>query len=168
MILAFCLYKYFPYGGLQRDFTQVIQELNRRGIYIRVYTLSWQGTIPDYMELIIVPIKAWQNHTRYRKFSAWVTMHLKENPVKAVIGFNKMPGLDIYYAADPCYIAKIDTDRQWIYGYLRRTHHFLNYERAVFSESAKKLTTAGVVNLVRLGASPFADRPIRPPPPACG
>ncbi|PRM86853.1 hypothetical protein CJ671_10700 [Aliarcobacter cryaerophilus] len=41
-------------------------------------------------------------------------------------------------------------------------------KQPLFSESAKKLTTAGVVNLVRLGASPFADRPIRPHPPACG
>ncbi|MEG0533340.1 MAG: hypothetical protein RR610_18755, partial [Citrobacter sp.] len=25
MIIAFCLYKYFPYGGLQRDFLRVAQ-----------------------------------------------------------------------------------------------------------------------------------------------
>ena len=137
MILAFCLYKYFLFGGLQRDFIKIAYESYRRGIRIRVYTLSWQGDVPDYIELVLVPVTAWQNHTRYRKYSAWVSTHLEKNQVDSVIGFNKMPHLDIYYAADPCYMAKIDMERQWIYPYLRRTHHLLHYENSVFSTKAK-------------------------------
>ena len=45
--------------------------------------------------------------------AAWVEQHLKSDPVKGVIGFNKMPGLDIYYAADACYEEKAQTQRSY-------------------------------------------------------
>lgn len=32
----------------------------------------------------------------------WVLAHLKQHPAERIIGFNKMPGLDVY-AADVCY-----------------------------------------------------------------
>ena len=41
MQLAFVLYKYFPFGGLQRDFMRIALECQRRGHQIRVYTLIW-------------------------------------------------------------------------------------------------------------------------------
>ena len=31
MIVAFCLYKYFPFGGLQRDFMRIAQTVAARG-----------------------------------------------------------------------------------------------------------------------------------------
>ena len=30
MIVAFCLYKYFPFGGLQRDFMRIAQTVAAR------------------------------------------------------------------------------------------------------------------------------------------
>ena len=44
--LAFCLYKYFPQGGLQLDFLHIAKDCQRRGHEIRVYTLEWVGDIP--------------------------------------------------------------------------------------------------------------------------
>ena len=41
MQLAFVLYKYFPFGGLQRDFMRIALECQQRGHKIRVYTLIW-------------------------------------------------------------------------------------------------------------------------------
>ena len=43
MKVALCLFKYFPYGGLQRDFLRIAKELKARGHEIRVYVQSWQG-----------------------------------------------------------------------------------------------------------------------------
>ncbi|MFB0970171.1 MAG: glycosyltransferase family 1 protein, partial [Pseudomonadales bacterium] len=40
MQLAFCLYKYFPYGGLQRDFMRIALDCQDKGHKIRVYTLA--------------------------------------------------------------------------------------------------------------------------------
>ncbi len=43
MRVAFCLYKYFPFGGLQRDFMRIAQTVAARGYQVRVYTQSWEG-----------------------------------------------------------------------------------------------------------------------------
>ena len=43
MQLAFLLYKYFPYGGMQRDFRRFVEESQKRGHACRVYYISWQG-----------------------------------------------------------------------------------------------------------------------------
>ena len=135
--LAFCLYKYFPYGGLQRDFLKIAMNCQRRGHKIRVFTLVWHGEIPDGIEVSIVPVTALTNHTRYERFSRWVEMALKLNPVDAVVGINKMPHLDIYYAADSCYQEKAISQRGKIYRLLPRYRHFSRYEKAVFGQQSK-------------------------------
>lgn len=133
MQLAFVLYKYFPYGGLQRDFLRIAQICQQRGHQIRVYTLIWEGDIPDGFDVIVAPVKAFSNHRRNEKFTAWVKKDLARRPVDRLIGFNKMPGLDVYYAADPCFEDKAQTLRNPLYRLWGRYKHFAEYERAVFS-----------------------------------
>ena len=106
MRLAFLLYKYFPYGGMQRDFARFVTEVQHRGHTCRVYYISWQGDPLPGVELCQVPVSAVSNHRRNERFTAWVQDHLQRNPVDGVVGFNKMPGLDVYYAADSCYLDK--------------------------------------------------------------
>lgn len=137
MQLAFLLYKYFPFGGLQRDFVRIAQECQRRGHSVRVYTLKWEGEVPDGFELIKVPVKAILNHRRYVSFTRWVDRDMRRRPVDRVVGFNKMPGLDVYYAADPCYEDKARTLRPWWYRFSPRYRHFSAYERAVFAPEAQ-------------------------------
>lgn len=137
MQLAFILYKYFPFGGLQRDFMRIALECQRRGHQIRVYTLRWEGEVPEGFELHVVPIKAWFNHTRNERFNAWVLEDLKQRPVDRVVGFNKMPGLDLYYAADACFEDKAQTLRTPLYRFWGRYKHFAEYERAVFAPESQ-------------------------------
>ncbi|MCQ4287317.1 glycosyltransferase family 4 protein [Pseudomonas stutzeri] len=137
MQLAFILYKYFPFGGLQRDFMRIALECQRRGHSIRVYTMIWEGEVPDGFEVLIAPVKAIFNHTRNERFTAWVEKDLAKRPVNRVIGFNKMPGLDVYYAADPCFEDKAQTLRNPIYRRWGRYKHFAEYERAVFAPQSK-------------------------------
>ena len=99
MIVAFCLYKYFPFGGLQRDFMRIASTVAARGHHVRVYTQSWEGDCPKAFELIRVPVKSHTNHGRNAEYYAWVQEHLKTHPADRVVGFNKMPGLDVYFAA---------------------------------------------------------------------
>ena len=134
---AFCLYKYMTYGGLQLDFMRIAMECQSRGHSVRVYTLSWEGHIPPDFDVVLVPASSLTNHSRNQKFSRWVKMHLEKNPVDCVVGFNKMPGLDIYYAADYCYQEKMNTQRSWFDRQLPRYHHFSKYEKAVFDKSLK-------------------------------
>lgn len=137
MKLAFCLYKYFPYGGMQRNFLKIAKECNERGHQIIVYTLSWQGECPDFLEVVLVPVNAISGPKKYRKFSRWLGQHLTLNPVDAVVGFNKMPGLDVYYCGDPCYEYKSQHLRSWWYRHLGRYRHFSKFEKAVFDRGMK-------------------------------
>ena len=133
MQLGFVLYKYFPFGGLQRDFLRIALECQQRGHSIRVYTMSWEGDIPEGFEVIVVPVKAWFNHVRNERFTRWIERDLAKRPVDRFVGFNKMPGLDVYYAADPCFEDKAQTLRNGIYRRWGRYRHFSEYERAVFA-----------------------------------
>lgn len=135
--LAFCLYKYFPHGGLQRDFLRIALACQAMGHQVRVYTLNWRGDIPDGFDVTIVPVSALTNHTLYERFSQWVQQALVDDPVDVVIGINKMPGLDVYYAADSCYQEKAQTQRGWLYRLLPRYRHFSNYEKAVFGRDSR-------------------------------
>jgi UDP-glucose:(heptosyl)LPS alpha-1,3-glucosyltransferase len=137
--LAFILYKYFPFGGLQRDFLRIALECQRRGAAIRVYTLSWQGELPTGFTRVIPPARvtrACSRHARNEKFHRWLAEELAARPVDRVIGFNKMPGLDVYYAADPCYEDKARS--RWpLYRLSGRYRHFHAAEQAVFAPQAK-------------------------------
>ncbi|SDI56480.1 UDP-glucose:(heptosyl)LPS alpha-1,3-glucosyltransferase [Pseudomonas delhiensis] len=137
MKLAFVLYKYFPFGGLQRDFMRIALECQKRGHAIRVYTPIWEGEVPPGFDVRVAPVKALFNHRRNEKFSAWLAADLARDPVDRVIGFNKMPGLDVYYAADGCFEDKAQTLRNPVYRRWGRYKHFADYERAVFAPGSK-------------------------------
>ena len=137
MKAAFCLFKYFPYGGLQRDFLRIAQECQRRGCAISVYTLSWEGPVPEGFDVRIVPVRALSNHRRAEKYSRWVENELKGCPDVVRVGFNKMPGLDVYYAADACYKEKSLTQRGRLYRLGARYRLYTAFEEAVFGKESK-------------------------------
>ncbi|ARU90061.1 glycosyltransferase family 4 protein [Pseudomonas sp. M30-35] len=137
MRLAFILYKYFPFGGLQRDFMRIALECQQRGHSIRVYTPIWEGDVPEGFDVIVVPVKALFNHRRNEKLTTWIKADLEKHPVDRVVGFNKMPGLDVYYAADGCFEDKAQNLRNSIYRKWGRYKHFADYERAVFAPESK-------------------------------
>lgn len=132
MIVAFCLYKYFPFGGLQRDFMRIASTVAARGHHVRVYMQSWEGECPKTFELIHVPVKSHTNHGRNAEYYAWVQNHLKAHPADRVVGFNKMPGLDVYFAADVCYAEKVAQEKGFLYRLTSRYRHYAAFERATF------------------------------------
>lgn len=137
MRFACVMFKYFPYGGLQRDFMRIARLLLQRGDSIDVYTLEWVGDVPHGMQVQVVPVSAWSNHGKYEKFVAALQQRLAQQAYDCVIGFNKLPGLDVYYAADPCYAARVQRLRSPWYRLTRRYRHFAAYERAVFAADAR-------------------------------
>lgn len=132
MKLAFALFKYFPYGGLQRDCIKVAQECIRRGHEVEIYTLEKTGDAPANLAIICLPEKSRINYLKYERFAKDVQERTGQGGYAGLIGFNKMPGLDVYYAADPCFAAKV-ADRSIIYRMLPRSRSFLAAEKAVFS-----------------------------------
>ncbi|BBO21280.1 MAG: UDP-glucose--(heptosyl) LPS alpha 1,3-glucosyltransferase WaaG [Rhodocyclaceae bacterium] len=167
MQLAFTLFKYFPFGGLQRDFLRIALACQARGHAIRVYTLSWQGDVPAGFEVVKAPVKALSNHRRYEKFADWMRKDLAARPADRLVGFNKMPGLDVYYCADPCYEDKARTLRGPMYRLSGRYRHFAAYERAVFAPETKTeilmLSAVQLTLYVRHYATPAARLHLLPP-----
>lgn len=138
MLIALCLFKYFPYGGLQRDFMAIGKELHKRGHKIRVYTRTWQGEKPEEFKIILTPVRAFTNHGANIKYYHWVKKHLEAHPVDIVVGFNRMPDLDFYYDADVCYAEKIEEEKKGLlYRLSPRCRHYLEYEQAVFKNGGK-------------------------------
>ena len=135
MHLSFLIYSYFPFGGLQRDFFRVATECILRGHKITVYTLSWDGDIPNGINVILVPVTTQKRIKRNEAYTKWVQSALKQRDDSVVIGFNKMPFLDIYFAADPCFMEKAIEQRGFYYKFTSRYKHFKEYEEAVFAVS---------------------------------
>ena len=95
------------------------------------FSLGILGDIPPGFEVLVAPVKAFHNHTRNEKMLAWMQADLAKRPVDRLIGFNKMPGLDVYYAADGCFEDKAQNLRHSFYRFFKRYKHFAEYERAV-------------------------------------
>lgn len=137
MKLAFSLFNYFPFGGLERDFIDISQECLRRGHSVDVFTTSWKGDILEGMNIIFIPTKGISNHTRAVSFHASLQKQLKGFQHDLVMGFNKLPDLDIYYAADTCYTERIRRQRTFLTRLTPRYRLFSKFENAVFSQESK-------------------------------
>jgi len=136
MKFAFCLYKYFPYGGQQRDFLRIANSCIKRGHHVDVYTASWEGDIPNGFQIYVLPIKGFTNHRRRESLAENLKKYVASKSYNAVIGFYKMPGLDIYFAADSCFAAKALEKSIW-YRMTPRCRSCLDLERAVFGRHSE-------------------------------
>lgn len=139
MKLAMCLFKYFPYGGLSRDFMRILRESQNRGHEIDVFTSEWDG--PHPVDITVHELKSLRrtNHARNAAFYRKLKVRLATAEYDAVIGFNKMPGLDIYYGADYCYVGRVSPKYPQLYRLTSRYRHMANFEEAVFGHTSETL-----------------------------
>jgi len=132
MNLAFCLFNYFPFGGLERNFMAISQECSRRGHTIDVYTMNWEGEHPEGLNVNIVPVQGFSNHSKASSFSKYLLTNLHRSQYDLIMGFNKIPGIDLYYTADVCYTARIENQRNFLSKLTPRYHVYSGLERSVF------------------------------------
>jgi len=136
MKLAFCLFRYFPWSGLARDFLRVVQECHRRGHETHVYAREWQGEQPTAIPINRLQSRALSNHASNRAFYQQFQEIANRQHFDRIVGFNKMPGLDVYYCADACY-ANRDKRHSKLYQQLSpRFRQLQAYEQAVFDIQA--------------------------------
>ena len=76
MKLSFLIYTYFPFGGLQRDFFRIAKECASRGHEITVYTLRWDGDVPEWINVILVPVSTRNRIKRNEAYTEWVQASL--------------------------------------------------------------------------------------------
>ena len=136
MKFAFLIYSWFPHGGQQRDMMRLARECIDRGHEVIAYAMHWRGPKPEGLRLEPVQKRGFGRLAQYRNYTEQVRRALAANPVDLVIGFNKMPLLDVYFAADSCFAEKARTQRGVYYRFTSRFRHFRAYEKAVFGDGS--------------------------------
>ena len=137
MKLGFLLFDYFPYGGLQRDCLKIAGLCAARDHEVTIFTRTWQGERPAQLRIELFGRSGSTNPARNRHWLQQLETTLPARQLDGVIGFNKLPGLDLYYGADPCYVAKARNLKSWWYRLLPRYRHFAALERAVFARGQR-------------------------------
>lgn len=141
MKIAVCIYKYFSFGGLARDFRRIMELRRDAGDEIDVYYIEWHGESLPGFNLIPIAVSGLSNHARMRDFYHRVRPALADGDYDLVIGFNKMPGLDIYYAADPCYLARIKHAAFYqLRRHFGRVKFYVAWEKAVFGAQSQTVS----------------------------
>ena len=137
MKLAFHLFKYFPFGGLERNFVRIAQACLARGHEVHVFTMSWQGEKPQGIRVTLVPYRGLTNHGRCASYVEGLKQIVKNSDYHLRVGFNRMPGLDLYYAADVCYVADFARRRSRLSRLTSRYRTYARLERAVFAPGSR-------------------------------
>ncbi|ORU90308.1 MAG: glucosyltransferase [Cycloclasticus sp. symbiont of Poecilosclerida sp. M] len=138
MRLAFSLYKYFPYGGLARDFVRIAKLCIEKGHSVDVYVMEWQDDLISEFNVHILSCKGWSNYAKVGDFHKRLNGKLTAENYDAVISFNKIPNVDVYYAADPCYIDRFKK-KSLLQILNPRFRFYAAVEEAVFGNSSKTL-----------------------------
>ena len=100
-----------------------------------MYTTSWQGDVPEDLRVVCLTVSGITNHKRRESLMQKFNHIISNKSYDAVVGFIKMAGLDVYYAADPCYAAKT-RDRSLFYRLTGHCRSYLRFERAVFDRNS--------------------------------
>lgn len=132
MKMAFALFNYFPYGGLQRNCINIARACHERGHEVHVFAGKWDGPVPAWLNRHLLPWQGLSNHARAQRFTVSLKQALDAAPADVLVGFNRMPDLDVYYAADPCFVEKSAQDHGPWFRLTRRYRTYAGFERAVY------------------------------------
>ncbi|MDA3970696.1 MAG: glycosyltransferase family 4 protein [Desulfobulbaceae bacterium] len=137
MKLAFLVNNFYPYGGMEKNFLRIIYACIDQGFAVHVFTMSWQGARPEGVEVTIVPTQGWTNHERALSFVRTFQQQFAASSFDLVVGFNRMPGLDLYYNADVCYVLDMARRRSFLSKLTPRYWVYATFEKAVFAQDSK-------------------------------
>ena len=132
MHIAMAIFKYFPFGGIQNDFMRIVEAAHRRGHRITAFAYDWKGPVPEYLDLKLFRLRAFTNHRKAEEFFERLQKAVKANPPDVLLGFNRGPGLDVYFAGDNCFTL---TEKEKHGGMYR----FFNKRYAVYSDLEKEV-----------------------------
>jgi len=136
MKFLLAIYRYDPFGGLQRDTLRLIQELLGRGHSVIVFAAVWEGPPPpEGVSLEFIRVRKFaSNHARMAQFAEAFRRRLEQKDFDVSIAMSRIPGADYYFAADVCmklYWAKIHSP--FALRFNPRYAAYLRMERDVFA-----------------------------------
>lgn len=132
MKLAFVVSLWFPFGGMQRTLLRIAQTCVARGHQVDVYTGGWQGERPAGIGVFELDTRAPSNHASNDRLAQAFAAAVSGKGYDCLVGFTKIPGLDVYYAADPCFAARAAQTKPFFYRWWSRYRGFYRQEKAVF------------------------------------
>ena len=138
MKIAIAILKYFPHGGLQRDFMRIAEEAAKRGHEVVAYTTKWIGEKPDFMKVELLNPPAISNHKKAEKFFRMLHKRLEETSCDLLLGMCRGDNLDLYFAGDECFAENQAKKHSPLFCRLSsRIRTFSQMENAVFSPESK-------------------------------
>lgn len=129
--VAFALFRYFPYGGLQRDFLRVAELCVQAGHSVEVLTTDWDGPRPEWLKVTIEKVVPRSNHGAMAAFGKRALAFKKAVGARVLVVFNRLPGGDLYFAADDCFAMRV-MEKNAFTRLLPRYRTYLRLEQQLF------------------------------------
>lgn len=133
MKLVFATLKYYPFGGLEKSFLNICREALRRGHELTIYCTSWEGDRLSGAKIIELPVRSFSNHGKLRSFHSLLLKALEDHHYDVLVGFKRLPDLDVYYNGDVCFLGEASNKHGAWYRLTARYRLMTQFERAVFS-----------------------------------
>ncbi|MEE4301018.1 MAG: glycosyltransferase family 4 protein [Pseudomonadales bacterium] len=131
MRVGIALLRFFPHGGAQRDALFTAEACRQAGHDVVMYVWRWDGPRTEGIRVRLLEGGAWTNHGRMRRFAAALADARREDGIDVLLGFERLPGLDAWFAADPCYLARLQHARASLRALTPRARTLAAFERAV-------------------------------------
>jgi UDP-glucose:(heptosyl)LPS alpha-1,3-glucosyltransferase len=119
-------------GGKERDCLAIALLLSSRGHEVVLLTTSKAQDLALPFEVVCFKRSGVLNHLRAKEFSRAVMQYAGAAKSDVLVAFERIPGADVYFAADQPFVAQVGA-RRWLPRY--RTYRAL--ERGVFERAAR-------------------------------
>lgn len=132
MKIALACFSFKVLGGRERDCLEIAKGLADLGHDVTILTTQRPSAATDNpVRIEMLEQRGWSNHGRIAEFADAVQTWRSETRPDAIIGFDRMPGLDYYYAAGQPW-----PKREWYEMLLPRYRRLAQFERAVFGQES--------------------------------
>src|SRR5690606_14835352 len=102
-----------------------------------VFCGDWQGDKLAGIDIVEIKTTGFFNVAGVKQFVDTFQKQFVASQFDVLVGFNKMPGLDVYFCGDSCFAKKAYEERGLLYRLTPRAKLYLHYETAVYSHLSK-------------------------------
>ena len=89
MHLALCLYRFTPFGGLERNALELARAARERGHRVSVFARAWDGPRPEGIEVHERAVRAWTNVGLDRGFARALGRELERLAPDVVVALDR-------------------------------------------------------------------------------
>src|SRR5215467_13959449 len=136
MRIAFAIMKLFVGGGLQRDCVEIARHCRQRGHDVVIFTsFKDESDFADDLAVVVLPVRQRTNHRMLEEFAASFRWAAALQQFDLLVGFDKLPHLDVLYCADPSIYFRMRKER--LRFLMPRYRTYLALERATFEPKCR-------------------------------